>query len=218
MPSSSMQTSTTTSPAPPKAVPAESKAIAAKQPVAQPAPEPEPEPTPPTTATLSSGTALKVRLMESLSSKTTAEGAVFETELDEDLVVDGKLLVPEGSIITGKVTEAKASGKVQGRAQMALKLVKVTVDEEAYEIRSNTLRFEAEGTGKKDATKIGLASGAGAVIGAIAGGGRGAAIGAVIGAGAGTGVTMATPGDEVEFRTEQMFQFELERSVEMRIR
>jgi outer membrane lipoprotein SlyB len=101
---------------------------------------------------------------------------------------------------------------------MALRLEKITVGEESYSIKSNTLRFEAEGTGKRDAKRIGIASGAGAVIGAIAGGGRGAAIGAAIGAGAGTGVTVATPGDEVEFRTEQMFQFTLERGVEMKIR
>ena len=101
---------------------------------------------------------------------------------------------------------------------MALRLEKITVGEESYPIRSNTLRFEAEGTEKRDAKRIGIATGAGAVLGAIAGGGKGAAIGAVIGAGTGTGVTMATPGDEVEFRTEQMFQFELVRSVEMKIR
>ena len=101
---------------------------------------------------------------------------------------------------------------------MAIRLETIHVEEDQVAVRSNTLRFEAEGTGKRDATRIGIASGAGAVIGAIAGGGRGAAIGAVIGAGAGTGVTMATPGDEVEFRTEQLFQFSLERPVEMKVR
>jgi hypothetical protein len=201
----------------PKAPPAERKAVVSEpQPV--PEPEPAPAPSPPATATVPSGTALKVRLMESLSSKTTPEGSAFETELDEDLLIDGKLVVPEGSIVTGKVSESKPSGKVRGKAQMALRLEKITVGEESYEVRSNTLRFEAEGTEKRDAKRIGIASGAGAVIGAIAGGGKGAAIGAVIGAGAGTGVTMATPGDEVEFRTEQMFQFEIDRSVEMKIR
>jgi len=204
-------------PAQPETPPAEARSVVAKEPAAQPRPEPEPEPAPPTTATVPSGTALKVRLMESLSSKTTPEGSAFEAELDEDLVVDGNLVAPAGSIVTGKVSEAKPSGKVKGKAQMALRVEKITVAEDSYPIRSNTLRFEAEGTGKRDAKRIGLAGGAGAVIGAIAGGGRGAAIGAVIGAGAGTGVTMATPGDEVEFRTEQMFQFELERPVELKI-
>jgi uncharacterized protein YacL (UPF0231 family) len=156
--------------------------------------------------------------MENLSTKTATAGDTFQMELDEDLVVDGRLLAPVGSLVMGQVSEAKKSGRVQGRAQMAIKLETIHVEEDQVAVRSNTLRFEAEGTGKRDATRIGIASGAGAVIGAIAGGGRGAAIGAVIGAGAGTGVTMATPGDEVEFRTEQLFQFSLERPVEMKIR
>ena len=52
-------------------------------------------------------------------------------------------------------------------------------------------------TKKKDATKIGIGTGAGAIIGGIVGGGKGAAIGAGVGAAGGTGVVMATRGEEV---------------------
>jgi hypothetical protein len=91
------------------------------------------------------------------------------------------------------------------------------VGPELYGIRTNTLAFEAQGTGKKDATKVGIGTGIGAVIGAIAGGGRGAAIGGVIGAGAGTGVVLATSGTEVEFGVEQLFSFQFDQDVEMKV-
>ena len=52
-------------------------------------------------------------------------------------------------------------------------------------------------TKQKDATKIGVGAGAGAVIGGILGGGSGAAKGAAIGGGAGTAVVLSTRGDEV---------------------
>jgi len=60
------------------------------------------------------------------------------------------------------------------------------------------LSFEAEGTKKQDATKVGAGAGIGAVIGGILGGGKGAAQGAAIGGAAGGGAVLATRGKEVE--------------------
>jgi hypothetical protein len=100
---------------------------------------------------------------------------------------------------------------------MSVALASIEVGQEVYRIRTNTLAFEAQGTGKEDATKVGIGSGIGAVIGAIAGGGKGAAIGGAIGAGAGTGVVLATSGKEVEFGVEQLFSFQLDEDVEMQV-
>ena len=50
---------------------------------------------------------------------------------------------------------------------------------------------QAESTKKKDAAKVGIGTGAGALVGALVGGGKGAAIGAAAGAGAGTAVVAA---------------------------
>ena len=69
--------------------------------------------------------------------------------------------------------------------------------------------------GRRDARRIGGAAVAGTVIGAIVGGGRGAAIGFAVGAGAGGAVTLATPGDEVEFPAEQGLAFTLSVPVEI---
>jgi hypothetical protein len=164
-----------------------------------------------------SGTNLEVRLTQSVSSKRNQDGDSFRAQLAEDLVVDGKVIAREGTAVVGRLSNVKASGKVEGRATMALSLTAIELGDEAYEIRSNRLDFEARGTGKDDAKKIGIATGIGAAIGAIAGGGKGAAIGGAIGAGAGTGAVLATSGDEVEFGVEQLFSFRLSRDVELPI-
>ncbi|MFQ5741459.1 MAG: hypothetical protein ACE5JX_20880 [Acidobacteriota bacterium] len=176
-----------------------------------------PPPPPPATAVLAAGSVVKVRLDQALSSKTNRSGDVFHATLEEDLRVDGKLLAARNSKVTGKVLKAQQSGRVKGRAQMTLVLEGIDAGGREYQMETRPLSFEAKGSGKKDAKRIGIGAGAGALIGAIAGGGKGAAIGTVIGGGAGTGMVLATPGKEVEFGVEQLFEFKLAEGVEMRV-
>ena len=185
--------------------------------VFEPAPPPPPPPPPPTTAIVPAGTVVEVRLQESLSTKTNQAGESFEMQLDEDLIVDGKLLAPEASRVIGRLIHVKKSGKVEGLAQLGMDLQKIVVGDEEYSLKSNILSYEAEGTVKEDAKKIGIATGVGALIGAIAGGKKGAAIGTAVGAGAGTGTVLATSGEEVEFKIEQLFKFTLERETKMKV-
>ncbi len=188
----------------------DSRAAAAKEP---------PPPPPPTTAVLPSGTQIQARLEQPLSSKRNESGERVEMSLEEDLIVDGQLLAPSGSRVVGRLTNVKKSGRVKGRAQMSISLYQIWVGEEPepYRLRSSTLAFEAQGSKKEDAKKVGIGAGLGAVVGAVVGGGKGAAIGGVIGAGAGTGAVLATSGDEVEFKIEQLFSFVLRDDVEMKI-
>ena len=177
------------------------------------APEPEP-----TTIVVPEDTKLVIRLAHALSSKTAEPGDKFEAVLDEDLKVDGQVVAPAGTTVIGTVVDAKASGKVKGKAQMSIRLSSLKLGSETYRLPTNTLAFEAEGTGKEDAKKVGIGAAVGAVVGAIAGGKKGLGIGTLIGAGAGTGAVLATPGDEVEFAKEQRFQFRLESPVELPLR
>ena len=57
--------------------------------------------------------------------------------------------------------------------------------------------------------KVGVASGIGAAIGAIAGGGKGAAIGAGAGAAGGTGLVLGTRGEAAELPAETVLSFKL---------
>ncbi len=179
--------------------------------------EPPPPPPPPVTAVLPSGTTIQARLRAPISSRRNNTGDRFEALLDHDLVVGDHLLAPAGSRMVGTLTEVKKSGKVKGRAKMSLTFNELQAAGETYDVQTSILAFEASGSKKKDATRIGIASGIGAVVGAIAGGGKGAAIGTAIGAGAGTGVAVATPGKSIEFEVEQLFEVVLEQSAKMKI-
>jgi hypothetical protein len=97
------------------------------------------------------------------------------------------------------VTEATRSGKVKGRARIAVRFSQIAVpDGETHDIRTASIAREAQSTKKDDAKKVGIGAVGGAIIGGIAGGGKGAAIGTAVGGGAGTGAEMMTRGDEVE--------------------
>ncbi len=171
--------------------------------------QPPPPPAPPKPLVIPAGTHLEVRLLDPISSANAKSGDTFKASLEQDLESDGKIVVPRGSTITGKLMGVKSSGRVEGRATLSMTLTDIAAGPASYPIQTDTLSFEAEKTIKQDATKVGIGAGLGAVIGAIAGGGKGAAIGAAVGGGAGTATVLATKGKEVQFGLEQKFSFVL---------
>lgn len=164
-------------------------------------------------AVIPAGTPLHVRLQDPLDSSINLSGDSFRAILDQDILVDGKVAVPRGSVLDGKVSHVERSGRVQGRAAMSLQLVNLSAGDDKVALQTAIRTFEAKASTKKDATKVGIGAGLGAVIGAIAGGGKGAAIGAAAGAGAGGATVMATRGEEVKLEAEQAVDFELGQDV-----
>lgn len=161
------------------------------------------------TATLAEGTPVQVRLTQAMGTELNDAGDRFETILDQDLRSGNTQIARAGSILMGEVLEAEESGRVKGRARMALTLRELRVDGVDYPIKTNTIVIEAEGTRGEDAKVIGGSAGVGALLGAIIGGKRGAVIGATVGAGAGTTAVLVTDGKEVKFDPEQRFRFHL---------
>lgn len=167
----------------------------------------------PVTYTLAAGETLVVRTTSTLSTKTNNAGETFTASLEEPLEVDGVVLAPKGSKVTGTVTSSDDGGRVKGVAQIGVALTEIVVNGKAYPISSGTYVQSAKKTVTKDAQKIGIGAGIGAAIGAIAGGGDGAAKGAGIGAGAGTGVVLGTRGDPAVIPAETVIAFTLSESV-----
>jgi hypothetical protein len=99
---------------------------------------------------------------------------------------------------------------VKGVASMSIKLTSLTLaDGRTVEIVTSAHAVKAKSAAKKDVAKVGVATGAGAIIGGIAGGGKGAAIGAGVGAGAGTGAVLATRGDPAVIPAAAVVKFKL---------
>ncbi len=171
---------------------------------------------PPRTATLDQGTAVKVITSTAISTKTNKTGDSFEASLAEPIVVGDWVIAKQGAAISGIVTDSDPGGRVKGVASISVKLKSLELaDGRTIPISTAAHTVQAKSTKKKDAARIGIASGVGAAIGAIAGGGKGAAIGAGAGAGAGTAATMATRGDPATIPSESRLTFKLSAPLEV---
>ena len=184
-------------------------------PVSQPEPvQPPPPPPPPRQVTIPAGSAITVRLIESLSSEHNHPGDTFTASLDSELVADGFVIAEKGARVEGKVVNTQQAGKVKGLSQLSIELTQVTTSD-GQRVRIRTDSFDKEGPESKgkDAAKIGAGAAIGAAIGAIAGGGKGAAIGAGAGGAAGTGGVLLTRGKPATLPSETKISFRLSDSV-----
>ena len=146
---------------------------------------------------LPTGTNLHLELRSALASDASQVEDTVRARLRKPLAVEGRTILPAGTQVVGYVTDVERSGRVSGRAKLALRFTVVRHDGEEYDMRTRTIEREAESTKGKDAATIGIGTGAGAAVGAVLGGGSGAATGAAIGAAAGTGTVLATKGEDV---------------------
>ncbi|MBL8231258.1 MAG: hypothetical protein JNL98_22380 [Bryobacterales bacterium] len=189
--------------APVASAPAASATAAAPAAPAAPAPE----------LVLPAGTPIRVMTTSTISTKSNKSGEAFEGSLYAPITVDGKVLLPKGTPVRGVIAESDPGGRVKGRARLSLRLSSIDVNGKKVVLASNTYVKQAPGTKRRDAAKIGIGSGAGAAIGAIAGGGAGAAIGAAAGAGAGTGMVLVTRGEPAVIPSESVVGFRLREAV-----
>ncbi|MCC7154196.1 MAG: hypothetical protein IT161_06450 [Bryobacterales bacterium] len=177
-----------------------------------PAPQAEPAAPPPQpkTYTLAAGTPVSVRTMDAVNTKNTKTENEFEATLTSPLEVDGHTLAKAGATVIGRVVKADQGGRVKGKASLTLALSRVRLASGSYlNIKTNSVTQEAKSGTKKNMVRTGIMAGAGAAIGAIAGGGKGAAIGAGIGGGAGVATNLATRGPAAEIPSESVLNFSL---------
>jgi len=148
--------------------------------------------------TLPAGSTLYVRLITTLSTRTSENGDPFSGKIIEPIIYDSVEVVPAGSILEGRVAYVKQPGKVKGVGEMRLVAETITTpDEIRYSISAGLEEAEGaegakvrdeEGTikgpasKKDDAIAAGVGAGVGAAAGAITAGGKGSLYGAGIGA------------------------------------
>jgi hypothetical protein len=154
------------------------------------------------------GTRLVVTLDTALSTRTAHAGDRFSLTTRSPAPY-------EGATIEGAVSSVNASGRVRGRAEMALNFESIRlrdgrtypfagVIETVRTANGETISVDTGGTieeeSRTDETLKRGAIGAaiGAIIGAITGGGQGATIGAVIGAGGGAGTVIVQGRDQLD--------------------
>ncbi len=158
---------------------------------------------------LPAGTVVTVRLSSAVGSKISAKGDHFSATVATPVQVDGKVVLPKGAEVLGKVVEAVPQGRFKGAAVLRLVLETVTLNEDSYDVQTSSVSRTQKGKGKRTATFIGGGAGGGALIGGLAGGGKGALIGAALGAGAGTAGAAYTGEKEIVLPAESALSFKL---------
>ncbi len=146
------------------------------------------------------GTLLRARIKQSLSTVTTVPGTRFTAELSEPVEKDGRVVLPTGAVIEGRITEVHGGRRISGAAMLHLEAKSVTLPDGSHYLihaqlidtdQSAHTTVDREGTlvrrdhPRETLAAMGLSTGGAAAAGAVIGGGVGAAVGAGIGAGAG---------------------------------
>jgi hypothetical protein len=169
--------------------------------------------------TIPAGTSLPIVLDTSVGSDTSNVEQPVEAHLARAVLVDDRAVLPEGSRLSGVVTDATRSAKVKGRAHVSIRfdtIAPLGVGEH-YSIWTAAVGRTAAATKQKDALEIGAPAAGGALIGALLGGKKGALIGTAVGGGAGTAVVLSTSGEEIHMRKGSTLTVRLLQPVTVRI-
>jgi hypothetical protein len=168
-----------------------------------------------TTVEIPSGTELDVRLQNSLNSGTSQVEDRFEGTTLVDLNVDGRTVIPAGSVMRGVVTAVEPGTRTNRTARMTVSFDQVTVNSRTYPLRGTvTQAIEGEGI-RGEAGRAGAGAAVGGLLGAVLGGVKGAVLGAVIGGG---GTIAATEGKEVELPQGTVLRVRIDAPVQIQAR
>ena len=150
---------------------------------------------------ISEGSLIKAKLKETISTVDTPAGTKFSATVTEPLMKDGRVIVPAGSLLEGRVTYVRGGKRLSGGAAIHIEPRSISLPDGAkYIVEArlidtdnwNDTKVDIEGTvlkkenGKKTLAIMGLAAGGPMAAGAVIGGVPGALIGAGVGAGVGT--------------------------------
>jgi hypothetical protein len=159
-----------------------------------------------------------LRLMNSISTRTAREGDYVYMQTSTPIVSGGRVIVPQGSYAQGVVTRSRRSGRVSGKAELAIRLENLTLPGgKVIAVSPHLGSVDSEGTEQKvdpgendikqggsrgsDAARVATLGGSGAAIGGLADRSwKGAGIGAGAGSAVGLASVLLTRGREVELR------------------
>ncbi len=145
----------------PEATPGDSVPVPEAEPAPQPA-ETAPEPSPvrqPHIVTLQAGTVLAIRLAEPLSTDHNYTGDTFRGTLAAPIVRDGFIIADRGSKVLGRVVGSETGGRMQGSADLNLRLTQINTTD-GQQIRVDTTSFEQRGPASAGQDAATIAGGA----------------------------------------------------------
>lgn len=108
-----------------------------------------------------SGTSIRVRMIDRLSSEQNQAGDTFHAKLDEPVSVNGEELSPKGADVLGRVTEAHKAGQLSPSGELDLVLLTISSSTFATSVRVQPLVIKGESHARSSATKTGANAGSG---------------------------------------------------------
>jgi hypothetical protein len=144
------------------------------------------------------GTAVMIRLEQSVNSKTAANEKVKAT-VAQDVVIHGKVLIPRGSPAAVYVTESAALGQSSAPAKLLLRLDALTVGGRAYPVSASLAGDDGKPQKNSDDGVVDGAASGGAV-------------------GAGADKTAAAEKKDISFEPATVFSFQLKASLRVHSR
>ena len=158
-------------------------------------------------------TTMSVLMIDGVDSSINKPGEIFHASLDAPILINNEVAVPKGADVYVRLASAKAAGKLRGKSELTLELVKLEFQGQSYSLESSSYSASGESQGKSTAKKVGAGAVIGSIIGAVVGGGKGAAIGATVGAGAGGVYQGTSKAKQVKVPSETRLDFLLDQPV-----
>jgi hypothetical protein len=163
--------------------------------------------------TIPVGQALDVRLGTTLSSDTATVEQRFETTTVVDLMQNGSVLVPAGSVVRGVVTSVDPAGRLDRAGSLTLAFDRMVVNGREIPIRATATQMFESGGIREEVGTAAVGAGVGGIVGGVLGGVEGALLGAGIGAG---GAIVATEGKDVRLPAGSIIRIRFDSPVEIR--
>jgi hypothetical protein len=146
---------------------------------------------------LPAGTVFRVRMAQDVDAGSSTPNMPFKGTVTQDIMRNGKVVVPQGSELRGRIVYATAGNRLNGGSVIHLRPDEfVLPDGTRYHLHAQVIdtlgsdtKAKGEGNivanqhGKRTVAELALGTGSGAIIGAAVGGGVGAVVGTAVGAG-----------------------------------
>ncbi|MDP9171581.1 MAG: hypothetical protein M3N54_13260 [Acidobacteriota bacterium] len=185
-------------------------------PAQPPAPGLRLPPAAPAEYVLEAGTRILLRLTNSVNTKHSAPGDRIYLQTAVPVFLKGRLIIPQGSYVTGTITESQRAGRVKGKSGLNFRFDTLTLPNgiaRDFHSRAGSVdaqgnldrtegRITGDGTKGKDTATVAKTTAAGTGIGTIAGAaagnlGMGMGIGAAAGALGGLAGVFGSRGPDV---------------------
>jgi hypothetical protein len=98
--------------------------------------------------TVPEGTEISAVTTEKLSSKTASEGDRVSLRVDEDVKIDGVVVIARGAMVRGQISEAKSAGRMGRGGKLNLRIESTTLaDGQRINVRSTKAKSGDDATG-----------------------------------------------------------------------